>query len=64
MYDACEFCILTNYKKWKYTLYTTIIFLFVANPYTYKVSNQYIKNKWITFFVQVLVFTLVLRMIM
>ena len=30
---------LTSAKKWKYTLITTIIFLIVANPYTYILVN-------------------------
>ena len=31
---------LTSVKKWKYTLITTIIFLLVANPYTYTLVNS------------------------
>lgn len=31
---------LTSLKKWKYTLITTIIFLLVANPYTYTLVNS------------------------
>lgn len=31
---------LTSAKKWKYTLITTIIFLIVANPYTYILVNS------------------------
>lgn len=34
---------LTNMKKWKYTLITTVIFLIVVNPYTYKLVNQLVK---------------------
>jgi len=30
---------LTSAKKWKYTLITTIIFLVIANPYTYILVN-------------------------
>ena len=31
---------LTSIKKWKYTLITTIIFLIIANPYTYILVNS------------------------
>lgn len=31
---------LTSMKKWKYTLITTIIFLIIANPYTYILVNS------------------------
>lgn len=34
---------LDNMKKWKYTLITTIIFLIVANPYTYIMVNYIFK---------------------
>lgn len=30
--------------KWRYTLYTTIIFLIVVNPQTYKLVNSLIGN--------------------
>lgn len=66
---------LTSGDKWKYTLYTTIIFLLVANPYTYMLVQAflgrfvYIANKkgcpsWAGFFIHALVFTLILRAIM
>lgn len=29
-----------NMDKWKYTLYTTILFLIVVNPLTYKLVNM------------------------
>ena len=29
-----------NGDKWRYTLYTTFIFLLVVNPLTYKLTNQ------------------------
>ena len=29
-----------THDKWRYTLYTTIIFLIVVNPYTYKLTNK------------------------
>lgn len=35
---------LDNMKKWKYTLITTVIFLIVANPYTYIFVNMCVKG--------------------
>ncbi len=29
-----------NADKWRYTLYTTFVFLLVVNPFTYKLTNQ------------------------
>lgn len=29
-----------NADKWRYTLYTTVLFLIVVNPYTYKLTNM------------------------
>lgn len=29
-----------SFQKWKYTLLTTLIFLIVANPYTYSLVNS------------------------
>jgi len=65
-------CNLTNNKKWIYTLYTTIIFILVANPYTYKLTNYLIgktsNNKGCPttfgFVLHVIVFTILLRAIM
>jgi hypothetical protein len=34
----------TNFDKWRYTLYTTIIFLIIVNPYTYKLVNSLLKS--------------------
>ena len=34
----------SNQDKWRYTLYTTIIFLLVVNPQTYKLVNSLIGN--------------------
>lgn len=34
---------LDNMKKWKYTLITTVIFLIIANPYTYILVNYLFK---------------------
>lgn len=41
---ACEDskCEKDNYQKWKYTLYTTIIFLIVVNPATFLLVNSLI----------------------
>ena len=66
---------LSSQDKWKYTLYTTIIFLLVANPYTYQFT-QILLGKFIRiadksgcpsligFLLHAVVFTLVLRAIM
>ena len=32
----------TNMDKWKYTLYTTILFLIIINPFTYKLVQSLI----------------------
>ena len=29
-----------NADKWRYTLYTTLVFLLVVNPFTYQLTNQ------------------------
>lgn len=29
-----------SFQKWKYTLITTLIFLIIANPYTYSLVNS------------------------
>ena len=29
-----------NADKWRYTLYTTFVFLLVVNPFTYQLTNQ------------------------
>jgi len=66
---------LSSNDKWKYTLYTTFVFLLVANPYTYKFV-QILLGKFIKisdksgcptilgFLVHAVVFTLILRYIM
>lgn len=33
-------CEKPNFDKWKYTLYTTVIFLIVVSPYTYQITNK------------------------
>ena len=76
MCESCEKkqyqCKLTNYEKWLYTLYTTIIFILVSNPFTYKLVNSILGNICdkkgcptpFGFIVHTIVFTLILRVIM
>ena len=76
MCESCEKkqcqCKLTNYEKWLYTLYTTIIFILVSNPFTYKLVNSILGNICdkkgcptpFGFIVHTIVFTLILRFIM
>jgi hypothetical protein len=62
----------TNYEKWLYTFYTTIVFILVSNPYTYRLVNSILGNisdkrgcpTAFGFVVHTIVFTLVLRLIM
>jgi hypothetical protein len=66
---------LESLQKWKYTLITTVIFLIIANPYTYIVVN-YLLGKLIKIasptgcpttaglLIHAAVFTLILRYIM
>ncbi len=35
---------LSNFNKWKYTIYTTIIFLIITNPMTYKCTNALLQK--------------------
>ena len=61
--------------KWRYTLYTAILFLLVANPYTFKFVQKLL-GKFVTvasregcptnygLLIHALVFTLVLRYLM
>jgi len=30
----------TSADKWRYTLWTTLVFLIIVNPYTYKLTQQ------------------------
>ena len=65
----------SNLQKWKYTLITTVIFLLIANPYTYQLV-QAVLGKFIKIakhagcatiaglLVHAVVFTLILRLIM
>lgn len=66
---------LDNMKKWKYTLITTVIFLLVANPYTYILVNRLIGNlvkiasptgcpTLVGLIVHTIVFTFILRGVM
>ena len=62
--------------KWRYTLYTTLVFLLVVNPFTYQLTNQLFSkifgriassNGCPTMggiFLHAIVFTLVLRYMM
>ena len=69
--EKCN-CNLTNDKKWLYTLYTTLIFIVVANPYSYKFVNSIVGNvsnkkgcpTIFGFILHTIVFTLLLRAIM
>jgi len=62
-------------QKWRYTLYTTIIFLIVANPLTYKLVNYLLGfilkisdssgcPTTVGFLIHAVVFTLILRYLM
>lgn len=68
---------LDNYNKWKYTLYTTIVFLIVVNPAVYTLVNGITNGLFgvkiadntgcpnmIGIILHALVFTLVLRLLM
>jgi hypothetical protein len=65
----------TNMDKWRYTLYTTILFLIVVNPMTYKLVNMILGKiakiadksgcpTTVGMLVHALVFTLLLRGLM
>jgi hypothetical protein len=64
-----------GYDKWRYTIYTTMIFLFIVNPYTYKASNLLLGNfvntcssngcpTYIGILLHAVIFTLLIRYIM
>jgi len=66
---------LTNYNKWKYTIYTSIILFIIFNPYSYKISNSIIGNiigkteikgcpTILGLIIHIIIFTLVIRYIM
>lgn len=67
----------TNAEKWKYTLLTTLIFILVVHPMTYKLVQKLLGNiigkiadiktgcpTMLGIFVHTVVFTLLLRYIM
>lgn len=65
----------TNADKWRYTLYTTIIFLIIVNPWTYKLVQSILKGvvkianadgcpTMTGIFVHAAVFTVLLRIMM
>ena len=65
-----------QYDKWRYTLYTTVIFLLVVNPYTYKLTNKLFSKllgpianasgcpTMVGIILHAVVFTLLLRLLM
>ena len=65
-----------THDKWRYTLYTTVIFLIVVSPYTYKLTNQLFSKllgpvassvgcpTTIGIILHAVVFTLILRYVM
>lgn len=82
--DKCEHCKnqqrqsenLTSYKKWKYTLITTVIFLIVVHPATYRLVDSLV-GSWLCrvasksgcptmcgLLLHAVVFTLLLRYVM
>lgn len=81
MKEGCEACngqenTLSNYQKWFYTLLTTLVFVAVSNPYTYKLVNSLLGGfigriadrqgcpTTTGFIVHTIVFTLILRLLM
>lgn len=68
-------CEKSSADKWRYTLYTTILFLIIVNPMTYKLVNYILgslvkicdKNGCATtagYLIHAVVFTLLLRLMM
>lgn len=55
---------LSTYNKWKYTLYTSFIFLFVVNPVITEQLVKYFKDVWFVFVLQIVIFTILLRISM
>ncbi len=63
-------------NKWKYTLITTVVFLIIANPFTYKWMDRLLQNigvkvansngcpTLVGLLIHALVFTLILRYMM
>ncbi len=65
----------SNLDKWRYTLYTTVVFLIVVNPMVYKFVNSLLNNIVVIsnndgcpttegMIIHALVFTVVLRLMM
>ncbi len=65
----------TNWDKWRYTLYTTVVFLIVVNPMVYKFVNSLLNNIVVIsnidgcpttegMLIHALVFTVILRLMM
>jgi len=65
----------TNWDKWRYTLYTTVVFLIVVNPVVYKFVNSLLNNIVVIsnsdgcptqegMLIHALVFTVILRLMM
>ncbi len=56
--------------KWRYTLYTTLVFLLLVNPIAYKFINNSVGNTeegcptLVGFIIVALVFTIILRLMM
>ena len=68
---------LDNYNKWKYTIYTTFVFLIVINPYVYTIVNSITKYifglkiadttgcpNMIGIIIHAIVFTIIIRLLM
>ena len=70
--EKCK-CKLSNAQKWKYTLITTVIFLLVVMPLTYRLTNRILGKVFgklcdaggcptmMGIFIHTIVFTLLLR---
>lgn len=74
--EKCE-CEPTNADKWRYTLLTTVVFLIVVNPMTYKLVQKLFANvlgnvanpvtgcpTYVGIAVHTIIFTLLLRYVM
>lgn len=46
MKNCCKKCgkSPTDADKWRYTLYTTLVFLIIVNPLTYELTNSLFKS--------------------
>lgn len=80
MHNKCEDCKKCKMKpssldKWRYTLYTTVLFLIIVNPYTYLFVNSILKYVFMVcnkngcptpfgIVIHAIVFTLLLRVLM